>query len=419
MWNGICTACREAWRGSFATMVEQMTDRADRGTAMVDLLSQDGRIVAMDAEQAFRLGHAVGPASGQDWAFLYPLESRGRIEALFAAAPVGNRVVALHLREAGGALFPVTAVAELVETETHGTCLRLVKWPTGGALDDVARLAEENEVISGILAASDDAGWCMEWTDPVDLSAPEHEIIRQVFENGPRWRFCNGAMARLYRTPEGEDFNARPVHETFPRTRENEDFIRRLIRASFDINGTPSRDLRYDGLYIEVENDVRGHIRGNRLYRMWGTVRDVSKHMRRAAVLRDEIAMLQAVLAALPDPVLVVDRAGLVLHSNHAAEELFGLGAEAIAARSFSDLVDPGCAFDELFGAAAGQAFGPLRRPVLATVARPEGALRVELTARLFEQAGQDCLALCLRALRRAPVLVKPGAGFAPGRVTG
>lgn len=397
-----------------------MTDTAaECGTAMVDLLSQDGRIVAMDHAQASRLGHSGAPWAAQDWAMLYPLDSRERIEALFAEAPAGTRVVALHLREAGGALIPVSAVAELIETDAHGICLRLVKWPTGRAFDDVARLTEENEVISGILAASDDAGWCMEWTDPVDLSAPEQEIIRQVFENGPRWRFCNGAMARLYRTPEGEDFNARSVHETFPRTRENEDFIRRLIRASFDINGTPSRDLRYDGVYIEVENDVRGHIRGNRLYRMWGTVRDVSKHMRRAAVLRDEIAMLQAVLAALPDPVLVVDRAGLILHSNQAAEELFGLGPETIAARSFPDLVDPGFALDELFDTAVGQAFGLMRRPVPATVSRPEGKLRVDLTARLFEQAGQDYLALSLRAQRRAPVLIEPGAGFGHGRVTG
>jgi PAS domain S-box-containing protein len=386
---------------------------------MVDLLSQDGRIVAMDHAQASRLGYAGAPWTAQDWALLYPLESRERIEALFAEAPGGTRVVALHLREAGGALIPVSAVAELIETDAHGICLRLVKWPTGGAFDDVARLTEENEVISGILAASDDAGWCMEWADPVDLSAPEQEIIRQVFENGPRWRLCNGAMARLYRTPEGEDFNARPVHETFPRTRENEDFIRRLIRASFDINGTPSRDLRYDGVYIEVENDVRGHIRGNRLYRMWGTVRDVSKHMRRAAVLRDEIERLEAVLAALPDPVLVVDRAGLVLLSNQAAEELFGLGSEAIAARSLPDLVDLEVVFDELFDAAEALAFDLMRCQVPATISRPEGKLRVELTARLFQQAGQECLALSLRAQRRAPVLIKPGAGFGPGRVTG
>lgn len=394
-------------------------DGTGHGTAMVDLLAQDGRIVSMDAAQAARLGHDADAAAGQGWSFLYPLESRERIEALFAEAPAAPRVVTLQLRDARGALVPVAAVAERIETEADGPCLRLVKWPAGGALDDLARLAEEREVISGILAASDDAGWCMEWTEPVDLSAPEQEIIRQVFENGPRWRFCNGAMARLYRTPEGEDFNARPVHETFPRTRENEDFIGRLIRASFDINGTPSRDLRYDGVSIEVENDVRGHIRGNRLYRMWGTVRDVSKHVRRAAVLKDEIEMLHAVLAALPDPVLVLDRVGTVVLSNQAAEELFGLSAEAIAARGFADLVETGMALDEVFEAAGGQMLGHLRRPLAASVLRPEGRLRVEVTARQFDQAGHDWLALGLRAQRRPPTLVEPLAGLGHGRVAG
>jgi hypothetical protein len=39
-------------------------------------------------------------------------------------------------------------------------------------------------------------------------------------------------------------------------------------------------------VFIDVENDLRGHIRGNRLFRMWGTVRDVSKHIRRETQLR-------------------------------------------------------------------------------------------------------------------------------------
>ncbi|MCV2866799.1 PAS domain-containing protein [Defluviimonas sp. WL0075] len=386
---------------------------------MVDLLTQDGRIVTMDEAQAGRLGYATGAAEGQDWSFLYPLESRERIETLFAEGSAEPRVVALHLRDASGALVPVSAVAERIETDQDGSCLVLHKWPSGGALDEVARLAEEREVISGILAASDDAGWCMEWTDPVDLSAPEQEIIRQVFENGPRWRFCNRAMAHLYRTPEGEDFNARPVHETFPRTRENEGFIRRLIRASFDINGTPSRDLRYDGVYIEVENDVRGHIRGNHLYRMWGTVRDVSKHMRRAAVLKDEIDRLTGVIAALPDPLLVLDRTGAVLMSNHAAEELFGLSSDAIAARGLADLVDAALSIDALFEAAGAQVLDHLRRPLTAKAMHPEGQLKVEVTARIFDHGGHDLLALILRAQRRVPVLVEPSTAFGTDRVTG
>ncbi|MDF2142501.1 PAS domain-containing protein [Paenirhodobacter sp. CAU 1674] len=375
-----------------------MTARKTDRTAMTDLLSADGRIVQLCRTQETALGLAPGAATGAPWSLIYPLEAREQLTAALAAPAPGPHVVALDLRRADGAMMAVSAVIERVEHPEHGTCLDLTKWPAGSTLDEVAHLAEANEILTSILATSDDAGWCMEWADPVDLSAPEQEIIRQVFENGPRWRFCNGAMARLYRTPEGEDFNARPVHETFPRTEENEAFVRGLVRASFDINAQPSRDLRYDGVYIEVENDVRGHIRGNRLYRMWGTVRDVSKHARRAAVLRDEIDTLEAILAALPDAVLVVDRAGHVLRANLAAEELLGLSSETLPARELGDLIEMHLPLSQLFTAADAQMPGHPNRIFAVAVCRPDAALRAEMTARPLRLRETDFLVLSLRA---------------------
>lgn len=367
---------------------------------MVDVLSSDGSFVSVDDAQTTRLG-LINPV-GQLWARAYTLEARERIAAQFSSLSPLPRVLPLTLRAADGTLVPTTAVAELHEETGRGLCLRLSKWPTGSELDDVATLAEANEVLSGIVAASADAGWCMEWTDPVDLSAPEHEIVRQVFENGPRWRFCNEAMARLYRTPPGANFNDRPVAETFPRTPENEDFIRRLIRADFDMNGSPSRDLRYDGLFIDVENDVRGHIRGNRLFRMWGTVRDVSKHVRRETELRGEIAFLQVVLAALPDPVLVVDREGAIVFANMAAEALFEAPSDRLGLQRFDDLVEGPGPLDRLFADARVSVVSTAREPFVAQVRLPAGRVKVEGTAQTFDLRGDTMLAICLRHVPRA-----------------
>lgn len=375
--------------------------RLFRSGRMVDVLSADGTVVSLDEAQAERLGLDAGAAAGLPWARLYTQEARDRISGTFASLSAAPRVLPLTLRSASGELVLTTAVAELFQDPEAGLCLRLCKWPSGGDLDEVAALAEANEVLSGIVAASADAGWCMEWADPVDLSAPEHEIVRQVFENGPRWRYCNEAMARLYRTPPGENFNDRPVSETFPRTPENEDFIRRLIRADFEMNGSPSRDLRYDGVFIDVENDVRGHIRGNRLFRMWGTVRDVSKHVRRETLLKDEIAFLQAVLAALPDPVLVSDRHGMVIHVNMAAEALFEASAERMCETRLEDLMDGIGPIDRLIADARVSLVSTARAPFLARVRLPGGEVKVEGTAQTFELRGGTMLAVCLRHLPR------------------
>ena len=385
-----------------------MIDKATPAIEMVDILSRDGRIVSVGAVELGCLGLPEDQVVDAPWSAIYPLAARERIEELFAAASAGPHVVALELRQGTGALLPVTAIAVRHLDPAAGTCLRLVKWPRGGTLDDLARLSEEKEVLSSILETSDDAGWCMEWAEPVDLSAPEQEIIRQVFENGPRWRFCNDAMARLYRTPEGKDFNALPVHETFPRSPENEAFIRRLVRASFDVNASPSRDLRYDGVYIEVENDVRGHIRGNLLYRMWGTVRDVSKHARRAAVLREEIDALEAILGALPDALVITDRDGHLLRINSAAEELLDLSPEELPGRAFADLIELPLPLPDLFAAAASRKPGHPSRVYPARVLNPERPARADLTARLVQLRDAEYLVLCLRT-RLGPVTVGEG----------
>lgn len=386
-------------------MTEKGAERPFPSGRMVDVLSADGSFVSMDEAQAAWLG--LADPQGTSWARVYTLEARERIAAQFSDLSPLPRVLPLTLRAVDGHLLATTAVAELFDDATHGLCLRLCKWPAGGELATVATLAEANEVLSGIVAASADAGWCMEWADPVDLSAPEHEIVRQVFENGPRWRFCNEAMAQLYRAPPGADFNDRPVAETFPRTPENEDFIRRLIRADFDVNGSPSRDLRYDGLFIDVENDVRGHIRGNRLFRMWGTVRNVSKHVRRENELRGEIAFLQAVMAALPDPVLVLDGAGTIVFANMAAEALLEASSDRLYLQRFDDLFDSHRPLDRLFADARVSVVSTARDPFVVQARLPGGVVKLEGTAQTLDLRGDTLLALCLR---HVPRIVERGA---------
>ena len=56
---------------------------------------------------------------------------------------------------------------------------------------DTLRL--ENEVLRSFVETSRDALFCIEFLEPVDLAAPEPEIIRQVFENECVWRLCNTA----------------------------------------------------------------------------------------------------------------------------------------------------------------------------------------------------------------------------------
>jgi len=195
-------------------------------------------------------------------------------------------------------------------------------------------------ILRGMLAASNDACWCMEFNPPVDVTADDHQVVHQIFTNGPVWRHCNAAMERLYQLPAGQDMNARPVDEIFPDNPSNRKFLLNLIANGFEVDGSPALDRRYDGLEIYVENDVRTHITNGKLYRMFGTVRNVAKHRRREQALHDQLAALEGAVAALPSPFLTVDASGVIETLNPAAVARFGQGCEG---QSFDALIRNTC----------------------------------------------------------------------------
>ena len=209
--------------------------------------------------------------------------------------------------------------------------------------DDHGRLAaltEENALLREFVDASRDALWCIEFVEPVDLTAPEHEVVRQVFENDCIWRMCNPAMAHLYGLPDKLDFNAQKVRFFFARNPDNEDFVRTLLRSNFHVDGVKSLDRDYAGRHVAMENDVRGHIEGGLLYRMLGAVRNLSPQLSRERVLEARVATLASVLGALPDPVLLIDADGIVDAVGPALAWQLGWAVDDVLGRPVARLVD-------------------------------------------------------------------------------
>nr|WP_169618318.1 PAS domain-containing protein [Ruegeria sp. PR1b] len=186
----------------------------------------------------------------------------------------------------------------------------------------------DDAVLRAIFQAQNDACWCMEFERPIDLTVPDHEIVRQVFENDPYWRLTNPAMARFYRLDPSERFEDRHPSEIFPRSPQNEDYVLTLIASGFEVDAAPAIDRRYDGTEIYVENDVRAHIRDGKLLRMFGVVRNVDKHRHREAQIRNVLDNQVDILSALPMGVLATGADGQIDMINRAAERLLNVSLE-------------------------------------------------------------------------------------------
>jgi PAS domain-containing protein len=212
----------------------------------------------------------------------------------------------------------------------------------------ITALTEENALLREFVDASRDALWCIEFVEPVDLTAPAHEVIRQVFEHESVWRMCNPAMARLYGLPDNLDFNTQKVRFFFDRNPDNEDFVRTLLASNFHVDGVKSLDRDYAGRYVAMENDVRGHIEDGRLHRMMGAVRNLSSQLSRERRLETRVATLSNVLGALPDPVLVVDAEGVIDAAGPALAWQLGWRLDDVLGGAAEHIVDNWCSIVEL-----------------------------------------------------------------------
>ncbi|MFN4154090.1 MAG: PAS domain-containing protein [Paracoccaceae bacterium] len=186
----------------------------------------------------------------------------------------------------------------------------------------------DGQILRDIFLAQNDACWCMDFGRPVDLTLPDEEIVRQVFENDPYWRLTNPAMARFYRLDPSERFEDRHPSEIFPRSPQNEAYVLNLIANGFEVDAAPAIDRRYDGTEIYVENDARAHIRDGKMERMFGVVRNVDKHRHREVQIQTVLDSQVDILSALPVGVLATGRDDVIELVNRAAERLLGLSME-------------------------------------------------------------------------------------------
>lgn len=318
-------------------------DMLNTAPVMLDLVSAEGIIVYANAWQEQALGFAPGGLAGKRFDLIYPREARDALLRLFdRGAETGAENHRLVIRRQDRRVLDVNANINMYRDPRHGPCLRIIKFPLDETLHRLRRLEQENEVLSSIVTTARDATYCVEFLEPVDLTAPEHEVVRQVFTNRCVWRYCNEAMSRLYRLPLEDDLNRHDVREVFVRNPENEAFVRHLLANGFHVDGALSRDHRYDGVDVMIENDVRARIEDGYLIQFWGVVRDLAERQRRERELELRASAALDLLGAIPNPLLVVDINGRIEGGNAAIESAFGrsldeiLGANVERVVSFS-----------------------------------------------------------------------------------
>ncbi|WP_058599202.1 PAS domain-containing protein [Aureimonas ureilytica] len=303
----------------------------------VDRIDERGRISYLNEYEARALGWSAVKLQGEPLETIYSSQSAKMIRGLATKVDQGKCSFPVWMKSVANQEIPLIATA-FRDAEQGWVILKQLLTPD--VLDTAVELVERVEILSQMIGSATEACWCIEFLEPIDVSLAEDEIVDRIFSHQKRWRACNDAMARLYRIPDGLDFNTQPVERYFPDTSVNRRMVRDLVRSSYRLDRAVATDRRHDGSEMLVENDFRAAIEGSSLIRLWGTVRDIGPSKRREQQLSDHATAMLDILSALPDPVLVLAGDGMILAANPAAEAAWGRSVDSLLGNSIEQILE-------------------------------------------------------------------------------
>lgn len=312
-------------------------------TLMIDWIDGDGHISAINDFEARELGiEATGSLTLER---VYSSTSAQLLRAIARGEQTPEASFPVWVNSPRYSEIPM--VASAVRDAKGG--LAVIKQVLSPSVLDIGpELVERVEILSQMIGAATEACWCIDFLEPVDISLAQEEIVGRIFSNQSRWRACNEAMARLYRVPEGLDFNTQPVSRYFPDTDINRQMIRDLVRSNYRLDHATAVDRRHDGSEMIVENDFRAAIKDGLLIRLWGTTRDIGPYIQREQQLSDRADTMLDILSATPDPILVMSEEGIVLAANPATEAAWGRSADQILGRPIQRFIETRNAVEKL-----------------------------------------------------------------------
>ncbi len=302
-----------------------------------DRIDRQMMIVGASAAEMASLCYSDAALAGRPASAIYDTRSLNRLMSILAAEPGLPVCCPVTMLRADGT--PVDFAAFVVPgREDDTTFLDVYKAETMDLNEEIRALGESNTVMWNIIQMAREAIWCIDYQVPVDVSGSEEEIIDGIFEQPSVWSLCNEAMAHAYDLPDAAHLSSSSVRFHWPRNPVNEAFIREIIANGFRVDGALSEDYRHDGSPVLVENDVRAHIVGGKLYRLWGTLREVLASG--SEVATDRITSAATGFELLPVAAAVIAGDGSLLIANGLWQAAFAGSPDPVDRIVYRSLTD-------------------------------------------------------------------------------
>jgi PAS domain S-box-containing protein len=161
-----------------------------------------------------------------------------------------------------------------------------------GTITDITELKKaqvalqiSEERFRAFIEQSTDAIWCIESPEPMSIRLTEERQIKYLMEVNYLTE-CNDTMARRHGAETADQLLGAKLKELLdPSDPANIEFLRSFIRSSYQLVNYASHQIDMDGNSKYYVYNMVGVVEGERLVRVWGTLRDITVE-KQAALLK-------------------------------------------------------------------------------------------------------------------------------------
>ncbi len=152
---------------------------------------------------------------------------------------------------------------------------------------------------------------------------------------------CNPSFARIFGFGSGEEARETSMVETFPSPADRQQFLQ-LLKAEGKLENFSSLRRRKDGSFISaVQNAVGRFDEQGELHEIWGYLYDDSERSEAEEELKRSEETLRALVDAIPESTLLIERNGTILSANEVIGQRMGIPVDELIGKPFEEVFPP------------------------------------------------------------------------------
>jgi len=196
------------------------------------------------------------------------------------------------------------------------------------------------KLYSSFIRYSSEGIYLFEMNQPMPVSLPVEEQIRQLYHNG-YIRTCNDAFAKMYGYNTGEEMTG--IDQTTLHGGDDDpkniELLRRFINSGYRIMNDVTKETDKDGKELFISNNVVGIIENEKLIRTWGIQSDITSQVLAQQKIEESENKYRLLFETNPVPMVILDATVFHFYDvNREFEKLAGYQKEELLAMNIRHL---------------------------------------------------------------------------------